>query len=186
MAPLENLLEKTTSAPPSGKNPRKRPYSNLSPAHTRGNSGPCRGTHNSIKDWRNEGVHNFEAVRSHMRTVVLKIGFTFAVDVTKTLYVARLKLDMVFKWRHLERHAFSQFRQQCFLYKVRNCAVPPGNLHSAISLSHIYNILNFMRYIHRTDLLTLGTVHCLCVCMVAQLHALSAQQNKHLLSVEFS
>ena len=31
-----------------------------------------------------------------------------------------------------------------------------------------------------------GTLYCLCVCMVTQLHALSAQQNKHLLSIEFS
>jgi len=41
-------------------------------------------------------------------------------------------------------------------------------------------------YIHRIALLTLGTLHCFCVCMVAQLHALRAQQNKHLLSVELS
>ena len=32
----------------------------------------------------------------------------------------------------------------------------------------------------------LRTLRCLCVCMVAQLHALLAQQSKHLLSVEFS
>jgi len=41
-------------------------------------------------------------------------------------------------------------------------------------------------YIHRTALLTLGTLHWLRSCMVAQLHALRAQQNKHLLNVEFS
>jgi len=41
-------------------------------------------------------------------------------------------------------------------------------------------------YICRIALLTLGTFHCLWVCMVAQLHELSAQQNKHLLSVGFS
>jgi len=41
-------------------------------------------------------------------------------------------------------------------------------------------------YIHRIDLLTLGTLHSLCVCMVAQLHALRVRQNKHLLIVEFS
>jgi len=41
-------------------------------------------------------------------------------------------------------------------------------------------------YIHRIALLTLGTIHCLCVCMAAQLHALRAQQNKHLFNVEFS
>jgi len=35
-------------------------------------------------------------------------------------------------------------------------------------------------------LLTLGMLCCLCVCMVAQLHELSTQQNKHLLSAEFS
>jgi len=39
---------------------------------------------------------------------------------------------------------------------------------------------------YRIVLLTLGKLHCLCVCMVAQLHALSAQQDKNLLSVEFS
>jgi len=32
----------------------------------------------------------------------------------------------------------------------------------------------------------MGTLHCFCVCMVAQLHAFLAQQNKHLLSVQFS
>jgi len=32
----------------------------------------------------------------------------------------------------------------------------------------------------------IGTLHWLCVCIVVQLHALSAQQNKHLLSVELS
>ena len=41
-------------------------------------------------------------------------------------------------------------------------------------------------YIYRIALLTLGTLHCLCVCMVAQLHALRAQQSKYLLSVDFS
>jgi len=41
-------------------------------------------------------------------------------------------------------------------------------------------------YIYRIAPLTLGTLHYLCVCMVTQLHALSAQQNKHLLSAEFS
>jgi len=32
----------------------------------------------------------------------------------------------------------------------------------------------------------LGTLHCLCVCVVGQLHALRVQQNRRLLSVEFS
>jgi len=32
----------------------------------------------------------------------------------------------------------------------------------------------------------IGTLNFLCVCMFEQLHALSAQQNKHLLGVEFS
>jgi len=41
-------------------------------------------------------------------------------------------------------------------------------------------------YIYRIVLLTLGTLNCLRVCMVAQLHALRAQQNKHLLGVEIS
>jgi len=36
------------------------------------------------------------------------------------------------------------------------------------------------------SLLTLETLHCLCVCMIAQLHALRGQQNQNLLSVEFS
>ena len=40
--------------------------------------------------------------------------------------------------------------------------------------------------IHRIALLTLGTFHCLYVCMVAQLHRLSAQLSKHLLGVEVS
>ena len=40
--------------------------------------------------------------------------------------------------------------------------------------------------VYRIALLTLGTLHCLCVCMVTQLHALRAQQNKHLLGVDFS
>jgi len=40
--------------------------------------------------------------------------------------------------------------------------------------------------IYRIALLTLGTVHWLCVRMVVQLHALSVQQNKQLLSVELS
>jgi len=31
-------------------------------------------------------------------------------------------------------------------------------------------------YIYRTALSTLGTLHCSCVCIVAQLHALRAQQ----------
>ena len=39
---------------------------------------------------------------------------------------------------------------------------------------------------YRIALLPLGALHWLCVCMVAQLHALSAQQSKHLLNVEFS
>jgi len=41
-------------------------------------------------------------------------------------------------------------------------------------------------YIYRIALLALGMLHCSCVCMVAQLHALRSQQNKHLLSVEFA
>jgi len=35
----------------------------------------------------------------------------------------------------------------------------------------------------RIALLTLGTLHCLRVCMVEHLHALSVQQNKHLLLI---
>jgi len=44
----------------------------------------------------------------------------------------------------------------------------------------------YIQYIHRTDLLTLGTLHWLRCCMVAQLQVLRAQQNKYLLSAEFS
>jgi len=61
------------------------------------------------------------------------------------------------------------------------------NLCSAMSFSRTSNILNFNTvYLYRIALLTLGTLDCSCVCMVAQLHALSVQQSKHLLSVEFS
>jgi len=40
--------------------------------------------------------------------------------------------------------------------------------------------------VYRIAPLTLGTLHWVCICMVGQLHALNAQQNRHLLSVEFS
>jgi len=46
-----------------------------------------------------------------------------------------------------------------------------------------YERVCFERTPYRIAPLTLGTLHCLSVCMVVQLHALSAQQNKHLLSV---
>jgi len=41
--------------------------------------------------------------------------------------------------------------------------------------------------IYRIAFLTLGmgTLHWLCICMVAQLHAFRAQQKKQLLSVQF-
>jgi len=62
-----------------------------------------------------------------------------------------------------------------------------SHLRSEISFSRTCNILNLILvYIYRIALSTLETLHCLCVCVIAQLHALSAQQNKHLLSVEFS
>ena len=72
--------------------------------------------------------------------------------------------------------------------QLHNCAVPPDILHSGILFSRSSSIRNIIRYIYiyRIILLTLGTLHCLCVCVVAQLHALRAQQSKHLLSVEFS
>ena len=73
--------------------------------------------------------------------------------------------------------------------KVRNCAAPPDILRSAIPFSRTSNILNFIRYIYsiyRVALSTLGTLHCLRVCMIAQLHALRAQQSKHLFNVEYS
>ena len=58
------------------------------------------------------------------------------------------------------------------------CLVLAHFQHSKFSIRYIY--------IYRIALSTLGTLHCLCVCMVAQLHAVRAQHNKHLLSVEFS
>jgi len=49
-----------------------------------------------------------------------------------------------------------------------------------------FNTVYMDIYIYRIAPLTLGTLHWSCAYVVAQLHALSAQQNKHLLSVEFS
>jgi len=66
------------------------------------------------------------------------------------------------------------------------CAVLQDHLRSEISFSRTCNILNLIRYIYRIALLTLLTLHCLCFCMVTQLHALRARQRKHLLSVELS
>ena len=42
-----------------------------------------------------------------------------------------------------------------------------------------FNTVCIYIYIYRIALLALETLHSLSVCMVAQLHALSAQQNKH-------
>ena len=73
--------------------------------------------------------------------------------------------------------------------KVRNCAI--AQHHQTIAqcyliLAHFqhskFNAVCVYRIVH----LTLGTLHWLLVCMVAQLHALYARQNKHLLSVQFS
>ena len=71
---------------------------------------------------------------------------------------------------------------------VRNCAIPPDHLRSAISFSCTSNILDLILYAvykYRIALSTLGTLHYLCICMFAQLHALRAQANKHLFSLEF-
>ena len=64
------------------------------------------------------------------------------------------------------------------------CAVPPDNLRSGLILAH-FQLNTIYIGLYRIYLLTLGTLHSLFVCMVAQLHALRAQQNKHLLSVDF-
>jgi len=72
-------------------------------------------------------------------------------------------------------------------FKVCNCAAPLNNLRSAISFSRICNIVNLIYGIYMyIPFLVLGTLHSFCIWMVVQLHALHAQQNKHLLSVEFS
>jgi len=70
--------------------------------------------------------------------------------------------------------------------KVRNCAVPPDNLRSEnLVLAHFQHSKFNAIYTYPMALLTLGTLDCLCLhgCAVAQLHALSAQQNKDLRSV---
>ena len=53
-------------------------------------------------------------------------------------------------------------------------------------LGHFQHSKFNIRQKYRIPLLTIGTLHCLCVCIVVQLHALRAQQNKHFLSVYFS
>jgi len=63
---------------------------------------------------------------------------------------------------------------------VRKCAVPPDYSCSKISFSRTCNIPNLISYIHRKALLPLETLHWLCVCIVAQLHA---QLKKNICSV---
>ena len=53
-------------------------------------------------------------------------------------------------------------------------------------LAHFQNSKFKKVYIYGIAPLTLGALHCLCVCMLAQLHVIRAQQNKHLLRVDFS
>jgi len=68
------------------------------------------------------------------------------------------------------------------------CSLPPENLRKAIfSLSRTFNIPNLTSYIYRIAFLVFGRLYWLCVCcMVAQLHAPSAQRIKHLLGLQFS
>jgi len=61
----------------------------------------------------------------------------------------------------------------------------PSKMRRTITFSCASTFIRYI-YIYRIVLLSLGTPHCLCVYMVAQLNALSAQQNKHFLSVQFS
>ena len=71
--------------------------------------------------------------------------------------------------------------------QLRNCAVPPDNLRSAILFSRTSIILNLMRYTYIWHSpFNVGNLYCFCVCMVSQLHALRAHLNKHVLSVKFS
>jgi len=53
-------------------------------------------------------------------------------------------------------------------------------------LAHFQNSKFNTVYRYGIAHLTLGALHCLCVCMLARLHVLRAQQNKHLLRVEVS
>jgi len=73
-------------------------------------------------------------------------------------------------------------QRQCSLYGAK-CAVPTDHLCSEISFSRTSNSPDLISYIHRIASVTLETLYCLCVYMVAQLHA---HWNKHLLSVHFS
>jgi len=65
--------------------------------------------------------------------------------------------------------AIAQYHHTICAVKSRFRALPTIQIKYCICISH-----------------SLSTLHWLCVCMVARLHVLSAQQNKHLLSVEFS
>jgi len=66
--------------------------------------------------------------------------------------------------------------------KVRKCAAPPDHLRSEILLSRICNTPNLIACIYRIALSPLETLHCLCFCMVAQLHA---HQNKYFHKAKF-
>jgi len=65
---------------------------------------------------------------------------------------------------------------------VRKCAVPTDHLCSEISFSRTSNSPDLISYTYRIASVTLETLHCLCVYMLAQLHA---HENKHLLNVHF-
>jgi len=54
--------------------------------------------------------------------------------------------------------------------KVRKCATPSDLLRSEISFSRTCNTLKLILYVLRGPV-TLRTIHWLCVCMIAQLHA---------------
>jgi len=79
-----------------------------------------------------------------------------------------------------------------FLLRCESCSTTRQLAQCYLILAHFQNsefntvYIYIYIYIYRIAVLTLGTPHSLCVCMVAQLHALSAQQNKRLLNVEFS
>jgi len=74
-------------------------------------------------------------------------------------------------------------------FKLRNCAI--AQHHQTIAQSYPI-LVHFQHYkfnavcVYRIVHSTLETLHWLRVCMVAQLHALNAQKNKHLLCVQFS
>jgi len=56
-------------------------------------------------------------------------------------------------------------------FTLRKCAVPTHHLCSEISFSRTSNSLDLISYIHCIASVTLETLYCLCVHMVAQMHA---------------